>query len=70
MLSDGMLDFETISDDVPRMETILQNIKTTNAQRFADELMRAAPVPEDSHDDGTVLVAAVWETVRQKSRNL
>ena len=65
MLSDGMLDFETISDDVPRMETILQNIKTTNAQRFADELMRAAPVPEDSHDDDrTVLVAAVWETVR------
>lgn len=71
MLSDGMLDFETISDDVPRMETILQNIKTTNAQRFADELMRAAPVPEDGHDDDrTVLVAAVWETVRQKSRNL
>lgn len=65
LLSDGMLDFETVSDGTPRMETILQNIKTTNAQKFADELMRAVPVPGEGHDDDrTVLVAAVWETVR------
>lgn len=69
LLSDGMLDFETMSDKVPRMETIIQNIKTTNAQKFADELMQAVPVPSEGHDDDrTVLVAAVWETGRHRNR--
>lgn len=71
LLSDGMLDFETISEDAPTMEELLMQIKTNNAQRFADELMHAVPIPAEGHDDDrTVLVAAVWEIGRQRGRNM
>lgn len=62
MISDGMLDFEHAPDTPYTMETILESIRTNNAQSFADKLMRMVPVPESGHDDDcTVLVAAVWE---------
>lgn len=62
MVSDGMLDFETLPDISFSMENVLEKIKTKNAQVFANELMEAVPVPPDGHDDDrTVLVAAVWE---------
>lgn len=71
LLSDGMLDFEGVSEDAPAMEDILMQIKTNNAQRFADELMQAVPVPPEGHDDDrTVLVAAVWESGRQRGRKM
>ncbi len=62
MLSDGMLDFEQAPDMPYTMETILESIRTNNAQNFADQLMHMIPAPETGHDDDrTVLVAAVWE---------
>lgn len=71
LLSDGMLDFEAMPGSTLRMETILQNIKTTSAQRFADELMKAVPVPPEGHDDDrTVMVAALWETGRPGRRKI
>lgn len=69
LISDGMLDFEALPGNALRMETILQNIKTTSAQRFADELMKAVPVlPEGHDDDRTVMVAALWEMNRTGRR--
>ena len=65
MVSDGMLDFETMPEIPFRMEHILKKIRTNNAQSFADRLMEAIPVPDSGHDDDrTVLVASVWEKGR------
>lgn len=65
MVSDGMLDFETMPEIPFRMEQILKKIRTNNAQSFAEQLMEAIPVPDSGHDDDrTVLVASVWEKGR------
>lgn len=62
MLSDGMLDFEAAPGQEVCMEDLIRQIRAGSAQRFAEELMRAVPVPAGGRDDDcTVLVAAVWE---------
>lgn len=66
MVSDGMLDFENTEEISFRMETILEQITTNNAQTFAQQLMEAIPAPDSGYDDDrTVLVAAVWEKGRK-----
>ena len=66
MLSDGMLNFETTAGR-PSMEEILLGIRPGSAQRFAEELMKAAP-EEDHDDDRTVLVAVVRDFYRPGNR--
>lgn len=66
LVSDGMLDFENLSDDSVKMETIMEKIKTNNAQKFAEELMKMVPLPSEHDDDRTVLVASVWERGHQR----
>ena len=62
MVSDGMLEFENMPEIPFRMESLIEKIKTNNAQVFANELIEAVPVLEDGYDDDrTVLVAAIWE---------
>lgn len=62
MVSDGMLDFEAMPEIPFRMEQILEQIQTKNAQRFAEQVMEAIPVFDSEHeDDRTVLVASIWE---------
>ena len=62
MVSDGMLEFESMPEISFRMESLIEKIKTNNAQVFANELIEAVPVLEDGYDDDrTVLVASVWE---------
>lgn len=62
MVSDGMLEFENMPEISFRMESLIEKIKTNNAQVFANELIEAVPVLEDGYDDDrTVLVASVWE---------
>lgn len=66
MVSDGMLDFENTGETSLKIETILENIHTNNAQTFAERLLEAIPVPGSGYDDDrTVLVAAVWEKGRK-----
>lgn len=65
MVSDGMLEFENMPEIPFRMESLIEKIKTNNAQIFANELIEAVPVLEDGYDDDrTVLVASVWEKNR------
>lgn len=65
MVSDGMLEFENMPEIPFRMESLIEKIKTNNAQVFANELIEAVPVLEDGYDDDrTVLVASVWEKNR------
>lgn len=62
MVSDGMLEFENMPEISFRMESLIEKIKTNNAQSFANKLIEAVPVLEDGYDDDrTVLVASVWE---------
>ena len=62
MVSDGMLEFESMPEIPFRMESLIEKIKTDNAQVFADQLIEAVPVLEDGYDDDrTVLVASIWE---------
>lgn len=62
MVSDGMLDFETMPEIPFKMEHILEKIQTHNAQHFAEQLMEALPeYPSEHDDDRTVLVASIWE---------
>ena len=62
MVSDGMLEFENMPEIPFRMESLIEKIKTNNAQVFANELIEAVPVLEDGYDDDrTVLVASIWE---------
>lgn len=66
MVSDGMLEFENMPEIPFRMESLIEKIKTNNAQVFANELTEAVPVLEDGYDDDrTVLVAAIWEKGRR-----
>lgn len=66
MVSDGMLEFENMPEIPFRMESLIEKIKTNNAQVFANELIEAVPVLEDGYDDDrTVLVAAIWEKGRR-----
>lgn len=66
MVSDGMLEFENMPEIPFRMESLIEKIKTNNAQVFADKLIEAVPVLEDGYDDDrTVLVAAIWEKNRK-----
>lgn len=62
MVSDGMLEFENMPEIPFRMESLIEKIKTNNAQVFANELIEAVPILEDGYDDDrTVLVASIWE---------
>lgn len=61
MVSDGMLDFETMPEIPFTMEQILAQIQTNNAQLFAKKLMEALPEIGAHDDDRTVLVASIWE---------
>ena len=62
MVLDGMLEFENMPEISFRMESLIQKIKTNNAQVFANELIEAVPILEDGYDDDrTVLVASIWE---------
>lgn len=68
MVSDGMLEFENMPEIPFRMESLIEKIKTDNAQIFANELIEAVPVLEDGYDDDrTVLVASVWEKNRRSA---
>ena len=68
MVSDGMLEFENMPEIPFRMESLIEKIKTNNAQVFANELIEAIPVLEDGYDDDrTVLVAAIWEKGRRNA---
>ena len=60
MVSDGMLEFESMPEIPFRMESLIEKIKTDNAQVFADQLIEAVPVLEDGYDDDrTVLVLSL-----------
>lgn len=68
MVSDGMLDFEKDGTIPLTMENIIAGIETTNAQKFAEELLNAVPeMPEGCGDDRTVLIAAIWEKGKQNT---